>query len=203
METVAQPRQKTRFGVVQLDPGHSDLGKSQLMRPFANLREQAVDVFGTVHLSILGTRSETWPDESACAASAARLALHPGLRDAIVELHGPLGAGKTCFVRALLRSLGVEGRIKSPTYAVMEPYRLPGLDVWHFDFYRFDDPREWEDAGFRELFTQPGLKVCEWPEKAEGLLPVPDLAIHIEPRDDESRLVRFEARSERGVELLA
>lgn len=173
------------------------------MRPFANLREQAVDVRGTMHPSILGTRTETWPDEAACAASAARLADHPSLRDAIVELHGPLGAGKTSFARALLRSLGVEGRIKSPTYAVMEPYALPGLPAWHFDFYRFDDPREWEDAGFRELFAQPGLKLAEWPEKAEGLLPVADLAVHIEPRDDESRIVRFEARSERGVELLA
>jgi tRNA threonylcarbamoyladenosine biosynthesis protein TsaE len=173
------------------------------MRPFANLREQAVDVRGSVHPSILETRTETWSDEAACASSAARLASHPALRNAIVELHGPLGAGKTSFVRALLRALGVAGRIKSPTYAVMEPYAPAGLPAWHFDFYRFTDPREWEDAGFRELFTTPGLKISEWPEKAEGLLPEPDLAIHIEPRHDESRLVRFDAHSDRGRELLA
>ena len=172
------------------------------MRPFANLREQAVPIAETFHLSILGTRFETWPDEAACAASAARLAACSAIRNAIVELHGPLGAGKTSFVRALLRALGATGRIKSPSYAVLEPYELPGLDVWHFDFYRFDDPREWEDAGFRELFARRGLKVCEWPEKAQGLLPEPDLALHIAPRADESRQVRLEARSARGLELL-
>ena len=156
---------------------------------------------------ILGTdasrpRTWHWPDEAACAASAAALALRPALRDAFVELHGPLGAGKTTFVRHLLRALGVTGRIKSPTYTVVEPYRASTLAISHFDFYRFDDPREFEDAGLRELFAAPGLKLAEWPEKVRAMLPPCDLRLTIEPSDDEARAVRVEACSARGMELL-
>jgi tRNA threonylcarbamoyladenosine biosynthesis protein TsaE len=153
-------------------------------------------------LTILGTCSLHWPTEAECAASAAALAARPALRDAYVELHGLLGAGKTTFARHLLHALGVPGRIKSPTYAVMEPYEPPGLPVWHFDFYRFDDPQEWEDAGFRDVFASRGLKLAEWPEKAAGLLPEPDLSIRIEPRDDEQRTVTFDAHTPRGLEML-
>ncbi len=124
------------------------------------------------------------------------------MRGAFIELHGTLGAGKTTFVRHLLHALGAQGRVKSPTYAVMEPYELAGFNAWHFDFYRFNDPQEWEDAGFRDVFAAPGLKVAEWPEKAEGLLPPADLRIHIDIGDGETRLVRFEAASVLGVELL-
>ncbi len=105
------------------------------------------------HPSILGTRRVRWRDEAACAATAQVLAARLALRDATVELRGPLGAGKTTFVRHLLQALGVQGRVKSPTYAVMEPYELPDGDVWHFDFFRFDDPQEWEDAGFRDVYA--------------------------------------------------
>jgi tRNA threonylcarbamoyladenosine biosynthesis protein TsaE len=162
--------------------------------------------------SILETRTLQWPTEADCAASAARLALHPGLLDAYIELHGPLGAGKTTFARHLLHALGVQGRVKSPTYAVMEPYELDrgGVDVhiWHFDFYRFDDPQEFEDAGFRDVFASRGLKLAEWPEKADGLLPVADLQIHIEPIDGDAlgpdrRNVRYTACTALGTELIA
>ncbi len=156
----------------------------------------------TAHAPILETRTLHWPDEAACAAFAASLARRPALADAYIELRGPLGAGKTTFVRHLLRALGVAGRIKSPTFAVLEPYALPGLAIFHFDFYRFDDPREWADAGFREIFAAPGLKLAEWPEKAAGMLPVPDLRLSIEPIDDDLRQVRAEAGTRRGVELL-
>ena len=130
------------------------------------------------------------PDEAATAALATRMAaaMHEG---AVVYLHGPLGAGKTTFARLLLRALGVQGRIKSPSYAVMESYELPAGGVAsHFDFYRFGDPREWEDAGFRDVFAAPGLKVCEWPEKAAGKLPPADLQFFIELQSDDSRRVR-------------
>lgn len=153
-------------------------------------------------MPILGSRQHPWPDETACAAHAAALAQRPALKDAFIELHGGLGAGKTTFVRHLLRSLGAAGRVKSPTFAVMEPYELPGLNAWHFDFYRFDDPREWADAGFRDIFASPGLKLAEWPEKAQRALPVPDLRLFIDVLPDDSRQVRAEACTARGLELL-
>jgi len=156
----------------------------------------------TAHVPILETRSLLWPEEAACAAFAASLAHRPAIADAYIELRGPLGAGKTTFVRHLLRALGVAGRVKSPTYAVVEPYALPGLAIFHFDFYRFDDPREWVDAGFRDIFAAPGLKLAEWPEKATGMLPAPDLRLSIEPLDGDARQVRVEAGTPRGLELL-
>ncbi|WP_240668484.1 tRNA (adenosine(37)-N6)-threonylcarbamoyltransferase complex ATPase subunit type 1 TsaE [Piscinibacter defluvii] len=153
-------------------------------------------------MTILGSCTRHWSDEAACAASAQALAASPALEGAYVELYGPLGAGKTTFVRHLLRALGVAGRIKSPTYALLEPYDTPRGPVAHFDFYRFDDPQEWEDAGLRDVFAGPGLKLAEWPEKARALLPPADLRVHIEPQDDESRRVTFTAQSARGLELL-
>lgn len=122
-------------------------------------------------------------------------------------LAGDLGAGKTTLVRHLLQALGVTGRIKSPTYAVVEPYTIepadgPAWPAWHFDFYRFTDPHEWEEAGFRELFTGPGLKLSEWPERVAGVLPTPDLQVHIALRDDGHRQVRLDACTPRGQELL-
>ena len=147
-------------------------------------------------------RTLVWHSEADTEAFARQLAAQPGLADAFVSLHGDLGAGKTTFVRHLLRALGVQGRIKSPTYAVVEPHEAPGLAIWHFDFYRFNDPREWEDAGFRELFANPGLKLAEWPEKAAGLIPPADLAIHIEAIDDSVRHAHLAAGSALGEQLL-
>ena len=158
-------------------------------------------------MSILETRAFHWPNEADCAVSALALARHAALTNAYIELLGPLGAGKTTFVRHLLHALGVQGHVKSPTYAVLEPYELEHagapLAIWHFDFYRFNDPQEWEDAGFRDVFASRGLKLAEWPEKAEGLLPEADLRIHIEPLADERRQVRFAAHTRIGVELSA
>jgi tRNA threonylcarbamoyladenosine biosynthesis protein TsaE len=143
-----------------------------------------------------------WHGEEDTRAFAARLAAHPGIADAYIELHGDLGAGKTTLVRHLLRALGVQGRVKSPTYAVVEPYEIDGHAAWHFDFFRFNDPREWEDAGFRDIFAGAGLKIAEWPEKAAGLLPRADLVLRIEVQPDESRSVTLHAQSPLGQELL-
>ncbi|MCY7314698.1 MAG: tRNA (adenosine(37)-N6)-threonylcarbamoyltransferase complex ATPase subunit type 1 TsaE [Rubrivivax sp.] len=157
------------------------------------------------HPPILETRRLHWPDEAACAAFAQQLAALPasaGLADAFIALHGELGAGKTTFVRHLLQALGVAGRIKSPTYTVLEPYTLPGLAISHLDFYRFDDPREWADAGLRDVFAAPGLKLAEWPDKAGVALPRPDLALHIETRDDSQRDITLHAHTQRGLALL-
>lgn len=143
-----------------------------------------------------------WPTELATQAFADALAGAPALQCAFIELHGDLGAGKTTLVRYLLRALGVTGRVKSPTYAVVEPYELPRLNVWHFDFYRFNDPREWEDAGFRDIFASPGLKLAEWPDKAAGFVPQADLVIHLSVFDDESRQARLTAQTPTGLALL-
>lgn len=153
-----------------------------------------------------------WPDESATAAFAKALAQQPTISRAMLELHGDLGAGKTTFVRHLLQALGVQGRIKSPTYAVVEPYTVPSpqpqtstepLNIWHFDFYRFHDPDEWEDAGFRDIFASPGLKLVEWPSHAGPHLPRPDLQIHIQTLDNEARAVTLQAFTTTGSGLLA
>jgi tRNA threonylcarbamoyladenosine biosynthesis protein TsaE len=154
------------------------------------------------HPPILETRTLQWPNEAACADFAAQLATHAALRDAYVELRGALGAGKTTFVRHLLHALGVHGRIKSPTYTVLEPYSLPGLEISHFDFYRFADAREWEDAGLRDAFAQAGLKLAEWPENAAPLLPTPDLRIDIAIISEAQRSVTLSACTPRGVQLL-
>ncbi len=133
-----------------------------------------------------------WASEGDTQAFAQRLANCPAIAHASLSLQGDLGAGKTTLVRHLLRALGVQGRIKSPTYAVVEPHtaeaceHLPTgvpLAIWHFDFYRFSDPREWEDAGFRELFASPGLKLVEWPDRAAGFLPPMDAQIAIQTDD--------------------
>ena len=155
------------------------------------------------HRPILGTRSAAWRSEADCAASARALAARPALQQAYVELEGPLGAGKTTFVRHLLRALGVQGRVKSPTYAVLEPYDVNGLAISHLDFYRFEHAREWEDAGLRDVFAAPGLKLAEWPSHARDALPVPDLRVTLEPLPDNARAVRFDAYTARGLELLA
>lgn len=154
------------------------------------------------HATIVATRDFSWPDEPACAAFAAGLAGRGAVRNAFIELQGPLGAGKTTFVRHLLRALGVVGRIKSPSYAVMEPHAAAGLAISHFDFYRFADPREWVDAGFRDVFAAPGLKLAEWPEKAAGQLPLPDLRLSITPGEGDVRRVHAEAFTSAGQELL-
>ena len=143
-----------------------------------------------------------WHSEEDTQRFAQRLAAQPGLRHAYVTLHGDLGAGKTTLVRHWLRALGVQGRIKSPTYAVVEPHEAPGLAIWHFDFYRFDDPREWEDAGFRDIFSSPGLKLAEWPEKAAALTPPADVAIHIEAIDETQRQVTLSAGTPAGCAVI-
>lgn len=202
-EPVGQPW----FGMGQVDAGHADLGKSELMPPIPQPLHQLQPVERNTitelrHAPILGTRQLHWPDEAACQAFAAQLAQQPALRNAYLELHGELGAGKTTFTRHLLRALGVAGRIKSPTFAVMEPYALPGLNVSHFDFYRFDADHDWEDAGFRDVFAAPGLKIAEWPQRAGPALPLPDLRLRLTAVDDHRREVLAEAFTAVGQALL-
>ncbi|KVX04272.1 tRNA threonylcarbamoyladenosine biosynthesis protein TsaE [Alcaligenes faecalis] len=144
------------------------------------------------------------PDEDATTALAKRLApLLSGQVPGVpvggrIHLHGDLGAGKTHFVRALLRACGVTGRIKSPSYALLESYKVSSLYFYHLDFYRFSDPREWVDAGFRDILQDNAVVLIEWPEKAGDLLPEPDLDLHLDYCGD-GRLATLDARSAKGT----
>jgi tRNA threonylcarbamoyladenosine biosynthesis protein TsaE len=117
-------------------------------------------------------------DEAATLELGSRLAptLRPGF---VVYLSGELGAGKTTVVRGCLRALGYQGRVKSPTFALVEVYKLSRLYLHHFDFYRFEDPLEWVDAGFRDVFEGDNVCLVEWPERASNQLPPADLTIRL------------------------
>jgi len=114
-----------------------------------------------------------------------------------IHLRGDLGAGKTSFVRALLRAAGIKGRIKSPSYALLESYNLSNLYFYHLDFYRFSNTREWVDAGFREILRDDAVVLIEWPDQAGGMLPPPDLDITFSYADT-GRNASLSALSEKG-----
>ncbi len=96
-----------------------------------------------------------------------------------IHLKGELGAGKTSLARSFLRECGVTGRIKSPSYALLESYAVSNLYLYHLDFYRFSDPSEWLDAGFRDILRENVLVLIEWPERAADLLSDPDMFIEL------------------------
>jgi tRNA threonylcarbamoyladenosine biosynthesis protein TsaE len=100
--------------------------------------------------------------------------IRPGM---VIYLSGELGAGKTTLARGLLHSLGYAGRDTSPTFTLVEVYKLSRLYLYHFDFYRFNVPRELGEAGFREYFNSDSVCLVEWPEKAAERLPAADLTI--------------------------
>ena len=141
-------------------------------------------------------------DEAATLRLGARLAtaLEPGT---VIHLRGDLGAGKTTLVRGLLRSLGFDGRVKSPTFSLVELYELSKLSLYHFDFYRFGDPRDWLDAGLADCFD--GIHVCcvEWPEKAGAGLPAADVQVHLEPVPNSGRQAWIDALSSKGDRCIA
>lgn len=205
MKPGSKPGRQARLGRCEIDARHPDLRESKLTRPRLNLKYQLMTV--NDHPPIV--KNLVWQDESATQAFAQSLARQPSIGNALIELKGDLGAGKTTFVRHLLGALGVQGRIKSPTYAVVESYSLPasahlpaGRSIWHIDFYRFNDPREWEEAGFRDIFSSVGLKLVEWPEKAGGHLPQADLVISLQVQADESRSVSLAAHTATGAAWL-
>lgn len=120
--------------------------------------------------------------------------LRPGLQ---IWLQGHLGSGKTTLVRGLLRKCGFGGKVKSPTYTLIEPYTVSSLDFYHFDFYRFNSPEEYLDAGLDEYFGNTGVCVVEWPDKAFPYLPAADLEVRIEA-DGDGRSVAITAHTGAG-----
>ena len=117
-------------------------------------------------------------DENATLSLAHRITaqLQPGM---VIHLHGDLGAGKTTFVRGVLNSLGYSGRVKSPTYTLVEPYHIAGLNLLHFDLYRLQNEQEWESAGFRDEYDGEKIFFIEWAEKGGNSIPQADIEIHI------------------------
>lgn len=143
-------------------------------------------------------------DEAGTAALGMALAraLAPGLT---IYLHGDLGAGKTALTRALLHAAGHAGHVKSPTYTLAEPYTISlhgqTVEVIHFDLYRLASPEEFLDAGFREYFSDRSICIIEWPEKATGVLPLPDIKILLSI-SGEGRDIELQALSDQGLQCL-
>lgn len=181
-------------------PDNSDLAIQPpapvlLERQFALADEAATSAFGVRFAQAIESVRH------AQRASAGSAPFH-GLQ---VQLTGDLGAGKTTLVRATLRGLGHTGRVRSPTYTLVEPYAVERpdgeLEVYHFDLYRFTDPAEWADAGFREYFDKGAVCLVEWPQRAGSLLGVPDLVFSLDV-DGDGRVLITRAYSESGKACL-
>ena len=143
--------------------------------------------------------------QSPTATDAFGRRLAEALKDStgfLVTLEGELGAGKTSLVRAFLHGLGHTGRVRSPTYTLMEPYSVGGKQVLHLDLYRLGDPGELEFLGFRDLIDEDHIVLIEWPERAGDLIPLPDLAIALS-YEDEGRRIHINAGTDRGKSLIS
>lgn len=135
-------------------------------------------------------------------ALGARLATACADSGAVVFLHGELGAGKTTLVRGFLRGLGHHGKVKSPTYTLVEPYELAPRRIYHFDLYRLADPHELDYIGIRDFLEHGAILLVEWPERGMNRLPAPDIHVHI-GYTETGRRVRIEAGTSLGNEIVA
>ena len=180
-------------------PDNSDLS---IQPPAAVLLERHFALANEAATSAFGVRFAEAIEHVRHAQQSVSGNLFQGLQ---VQLTGDLGAGKTTLVRATLRGLGHTGRVRSPTYTLVEPYAVERpdgeLELYHFDLYRFTDPAEWADAGFREYFDSGAVCLVEWPQRAGGLLGVPDLVFSLDV-DGDARVLVARAYSESGKACL-
>jgi len=193
----AEPVEKARFLGAEIRIGDADLRDPESASPFRDVACESFDIddFGSAshhqrnHFCFLAAiMTSTIIEGGRCflADAAATLSaggrLAAGLRGGmVVALSGELGAGKTTLVRGMLRGLGWDGSVKSPSYALVEHYFVSSLYFYHFDFYRFGDPDEWRHTGFAEYFRPDSICVIEWPERIGAWLPEVDLALRLEP----------------------
>ena len=144
----------------------------------------------------MNTNSRYLPDEAATAAFGRKLAALTKGRG-LITLQGDLGSGKTTLSRALIRALGHEGPVKSPTYTLVEPYELGPTRVLHYDLYRLTDPEELHYLGVRDFLDDDTLTLVEWPERGSPWLPAPDLALELQVAGS-GRQIRWHAGTPRG-----
>ncbi len=204
MHAEREPLQQASFRRRQVSIADTHGLEAELMRPYAYPCGQCC-MIDRLRNFILHNPDDSrincaLADEEATLALAQRLAarLKPGM---VIYLRGDLGAGKTTLVRGMLNALGYAGRVKSPTYTLVEPYHTAGLDLRHFDLYRLHDEEEWEAAGFRDEFDGRNIFLIEWPEKAQELIPRADIEIGFEILPH-GRNAEIHANTETGKQCL-
>jgi tRNA threonylcarbamoyladenosine biosynthesis protein TsaE len=183
-----EPLGEALFGGPEVAIRNADLLEAELYTPALDITREHSEIRRALELTVLHTpnlkpqitRFLAVERDTLAFGGTLAAALEPGL---VIHLRGDLGAGKTTLARGLLRALGFSGRVKSPTYTLVEVYKFSRLYLYHFDFYRFDHPQELADSGFREYFGADAVCLIEWPEKASGL-PAADVCIELRVTDE-------------------